>query len=84
VKVEEAHVTIVLVSSSRISVEMRDEESHVILMTKEILAVLTITGRFLNPLLMRDYLHVATNKQAGFIKMDTVGKGSPAFLVLSN
>jgi len=48
------------------------------------LAVLTITGRFLNPLLMRDYLHVATNKQAGFIKMDTVGKGSPAFLVLSN
>jgi len=36
------------------------------------------------PFLMRDYLHVATNKQAGFIKMDTVGKGSPAFLALSN
>jgi hypothetical protein len=36
------------------------------------------------PFLMRDYLHVAANKLVGFIKMDAVDKGSPAFLVLSN
>src|SRR5579864_2141474 len=28
---------------------------------------------------MRDYLHVATNKRAGFIKVDTVDKGLPHF-----
>ena len=36
------------------------------------------------PFLMRDYLLVAANKLVGFIKMDAVDKGSPAFLVLSN
>jgi hypothetical protein len=48
------------------------------------LAVLTLTGRFLNPFLMRDYLHVDANKQAGLLMMDTFSKGSPAFLVLGN
>jgi hypothetical protein len=33
---------------------------------------------------MRDYLHGAANKQAGLLTMDTVGKGSPAFLLLGN
>jgi hypothetical protein len=59
-------------------------------MTKERVTIKEIFGgldhhwSFSEPLRMRDYLHVATNKQAGFIKMDTVGKGSPAFLALSN
>jgi len=33
---------------------------------------------------MWDYLHVDANKQAGLIMMDTVGKGSPAFLMLGS
>jgi hypothetical protein len=33
------------------------------------LAVLTISGRVLKPLVMLPYLHVAVNKQAVFIKM---------------
>ena len=31
------------------------------------------------PLLMREYLHAAANNLVGFIKMDVVDKGSPAF-----
>jgi hypothetical protein len=31
------------------------------------------------PLLMREYLHAAANNLVGFIKMDAVDKGSPAF-----
>ena len=45
---------------------------------------LPLAARFLNPFLMRDYLHVDANKQAGLLMMDTVGKGPPAFLMLGN
>ncbi len=51
---------------------------------KEIFSGLDHHWSFSAPLLMRDYLHVAANKLVGFIKMDAVDKGSPAFLVLSN